>query len=122
MSAIAALFLAAAPSALPAESDVIVVTRRLESWRGRLNSRPGEKAACRTTRSTGDRAIDAIGCQTLISCIAPVQPQMLEIANSHLGRDEKRVRLDALAQTRVPCLERVRDEGIAALTAQRRAR
>ena len=123
MSLAAIFLLAAAPVAAepPADNEIVVVAHRLESWRGKLRSRRGA-LTCRTTRSTGDRAIDAIGCRAMTTCFAPIQGELDAIAGSSLANSEKRRQLDARIQTTVPCIAETREAGVSALVASRRRR
>ena len=123
MSLLAALLiLADAPVAMPAEtaSEIVVIGERLKEWRGTWGQKKGV-LACRTTGSTGDAEIDAVGCQSLIACATPLVPQFQSIAVAKLSKRERERRLSAASQSMVPCLEREREAGIAALADRRAA-
>jgi ferredoxin len=50
------------------EEEIVVVGRKLVDWRGQatfMNKRP----RCKTIKSTGDAAIDRIGCDAMTYCI-----------------------------------------------------
>jgi len=114
-----ALVLAAAPVGAPDQgSEIVVIARKLKAWRGNLRQVDGE-LACRTRKSTGDGAIDAIGCDAMLACYAPLRPQLDAIAASDLRGAEKRRRMDAAAQSALPCLEAYHDSAIERLAAQR---
>ena len=105
------------------ENEITVIANKLRSWRGRWKF-SGEAVTCKTKRSTGDKAIDAIGCDAMIQCIAPIAPQFEAIENSKLPKDEKNRRGNALLQeARIgECVSGKRDAGIAALAERRRSK
>lgn len=75
---IAALLAAAAtaPAPPPAqESDIIVLANKLKQWNGRFSVK-GTKVTCKTILSTGDREIDAIGCQAFETCVPRLRSQI----------------------------------------------
>ena len=120
------LFLLAAPAETVAEvpaddaaSEIVVIGRKLGDWRGTWGSKNGV-LACRTTRSTGDAEIDAIGCGALVACATPLIPRFKAIAGAKLPKAERERRMSAASQAMVPCLTQQREAGIAAL-ADRRA-
>jgi hypothetical protein len=116
------LVLAAGPADVPtvAEAREIVVTaEKLKQWRGNWGSRNGV-LSCRTTKSTGDVEIDAVGCQALVTCAAPHVPRFQAIAAAKASNSARRRQMDAAAQAMMPCLAEQRAAGIAAL-ADRRA-
>jgi hypothetical protein len=116
-----ALLLAAAPAAVPDPgSEIVVIARKLKTWRGNLQQVDG-KLVCRTRRSTGDTAIDAIGCDGMLACYAPLQPQLDAIAASNLRRAEKNRRMETAARSAIPCLDTYHDGAIDRLAAQRAA-
>ena len=121
MSALAAVLLfAATPAAVPpVQSEIVVIGEKLNDWRGTWGAKKGV-VACRTTRSTGDKEIDAVGCQALVSCASPLVPQFKAIAESKLPKAERQRRMDIAVQPMVGCLTHAREAGIAAL-ADRRA-
>lgn len=117
----ALLVMAAGPAeaAAPAElSEIVVIAQKLADWRGTWGSQKGV-LACRTTRSTGDAEIDAVGCQAMVACASPMVPQFTAIAAAKLPKAERRRRMDAASRSMIPCLEQARADGIAALADKR---
>lgn len=108
----------AAPSPETPDAEIVVIGTRLKAWRGTFRS-SGGKISCRTTRSTGDAGVDALGCETMVACLDPVAAQFDAIAEATKDKAERARRLDALLQTRVPCLNDTRQAGIARLAAER---
>ena len=122
MSLAVALVLAAASVAGPGpDSEIVVIANKLKTWRGNLRQVDGE-LVCRTRKSTGDGAVDAIGCDAMVACYAPLRPQMDAIAASDLRSAEKRRRMEAATQSALPCLETYHDSAIERLAAQRAPR
>ncbi|PKP95500.1 MAG: hypothetical protein CVT75_01640 [Alphaproteobacteria bacterium HGW-Alphaproteobacteria-14] len=126
---LAAFALAAAqPVAEPAteptpDTEITVIANRLRDWHGRWRLRKGA-VACKTTRSTGDKAIDAIGCDALVTCIAPLAPRFAEIEATKAAKEELSRRTNSLmTEAGVnDCLLAKRKAGIAALAAARRSK
>jgi hypothetical protein len=123
MSVLAAfLILSVAPAGIsPVDeaSEIVVIGEKLKEWRGNWGSRNGA-LSCQTTRSTGDAEIDAVGCQALVTCAAPLVPRFKAIAAAKASKSARRRQMDAAAQSMMPCLAEQREAGIAAL-ADRRA-
>lgn len=113
---------AAEPVAEPAaENEITVIANKLRDWRGNWKLRKG-LVSCKTTRSTGDKAIDAIGCNAMVECIAPLTPQWAALDDAKLSKDELNRRANALLEeARIgDCMFAKREAGIAALAAARR--
>ncbi len=125
----AALALAAAQPAAettaepPADNEITVVANRLRDWAGRWKLRKGA-IACKTTRSTGDKAIDAIGCNALVQCLTPLAPQFAALEKAKLSQEETASRARALHdEAKVwECVTDRRSDAIAALVAARRSK
>jgi hypothetical protein len=117
-----ALVAAAGPVAeAPTDHAIEVIGNRLRVWRGKWRFRDGG-VTCKTTRSTGDKAIDAIGCDAMVQCIAPIAPQFAALTQAKLPKDEMNRRSDALVNEAGvgECIFAKREAGIAALAAVRR--
>ena len=69
----------APPAAEPPATDVVVIGEKLKTWRASWRSRGG-KTTCVTTRSSGDIAIDAIGCAALTGCADQYTPRVVALA------------------------------------------
>ncbi|HEY6816146.1 MAG TPA: hypothetical protein VI168_11445 [Croceibacterium sp.] len=119
MSMLAVLLLAAGAPAPVVDDAIVVIGRRLEKdWRGSLAKADGQ-LACRTTRSTGDPAIDAIGCEAMVACTRPIEPQLDALAAADLRKRERKRQMDALLQTTMPCLTAYHEDAGARLAASR---
>jgi hypothetical protein len=63
------LSLAASADPSPAQpEEVTVMARRLKDWRGTVTKK-GDGLVCETKASTGDAAIDDVGCKTMVNCL-----------------------------------------------------
>lgn len=101
--------------------DIVVIGERLKEWRGKFRVRNG-RVTCKTVKSTGDRAVDAIGCDAMVACLAPVSPQFEAVANTVIDPRERDQKLNALLETLHGCLTETRRAGIESLVARRRAK
>jgi len=60
------------------EQEIVIIAQRLRNWRARYAVR-GSETTCATTRSTGDREIDAIGCISFETCVRQLRPRIDEL-------------------------------------------
>lgn len=107
----------------PVENEITVIANKLRDWHGSWRLRKGA-VTCKTRRSTGDKAIDAIGCDAMVACFGPLAPRFAEIEASKASKEELSRRANALmAETGVyDCLSTKREAGIAALVSARRSK
>jgi len=110
----------AAASASPptVEQEIIVIGERLRTWRARYSVR-GSQMRCRTTRSTGDREIDAIGCAALETCVGQLRVRIEESDRRDLERSTRRSMKAAIRRDLGTCVTARRDELIADLADRR---
>jgi hypothetical protein len=122
---IAALALAATQPVAepPAQNEITVIANKLRDWRGNWRMRKGA-LSCKTTRSTGDKAVDALGCDAMVACIAPIAPQIDAIDVKKVGKEAAQQQVNGLFEaTKVyDCMFARREAGIAALAAARRSK
>jgi hypothetical protein len=115
---------AAAPSPAPTDVDpkvaaqVPLIAGKLQGWQGAWGA-VGGKLACRTVKSSGDEAIDLIGCGALIACVKPVFPQLKGIADSNASEADKKARMGKILAGQNTCLKEHRGQGIASLALAR---
>ena len=100
------------------EREIVVIGERLRTWRARYSVR-GRQVRCRTTRSTGDREIDAIGCVAFEACIGRLRARIDESDRSDLESATRRSLKAAIRRDLAPCLTAHRDELIADLADRR---
>ena len=109
---LALLSLAAAPLPAAVENEIVVIGFRLKNdWRGTLFKQDG-RLGCKTTQSTGNQAIDAIGCGAIVTCTAPIEAQMDQLASAKLSKRERSRRMSELTRSTLPCLENYRAEHV----------
>ncbi|GAA0757543.1 hypothetical protein FHS52_000467 [Erythromicrobium ramosum] len=123
--ALAALLQSAAEPVKEPEVDneILVIGRKLQDWRGTWRLNDGT-VSCKTRRSTGDKAIDAIGCDAMVQCIAPIAPDFAAIEDAKLPKTEAQQRANLLLESAKigDCIFAKREAGIAALAAERRSK
>lgn len=101
------------------EDEVTVIGRRLGGWRGSLKTRNGV-ARCVTRRSTGDRDIDRIGCDAMITCLPRFESEFKAVLAGRHDEDMRdRMNVD-INRRLTACVEDRHDQLVAAL-AERRA-
>lgn len=107
----------------PIDNEIVVLGNKLRDWRGSWRVRD-RVMKCKTKRSTGDRAIDAVGCNAMVTCMTPLAPQWKAIEDADLPKAELESRLNGMLQSAKvgDCFATVREQGIAALVAARRSK
>lgn len=107
----------------PPENEITVIANKLRDWRGRWRLRKGA-ITCKNTRSTGDKAIDAIGCDALVKRLTPLAPQFVVLETAKLSKEETAARAGAIQDEAKAweCVTDRRSDGIAALVAARRSK
>lgn len=120
---LAAALLFVAPQAVVTDvpdvaDEVIVVGRRLKNWRGKASVN-GSKASCKTTVSTGDQEIDAIGCQALEVCLPPLQGRVDASNAKGIKSAVRKKMVAALNNDLAECVRERRDVLVADLVDRR---
>lgn len=107
----------------PVENEIEVIGNKLRDWRGKWRMRKGV-GTCKTKRSTGDKAIDAVGCEAMVQCFQPIAERWEAINEAKLSRSEMNGQLDALFKSANvgDCVRDRRDAGIDALVVERRSK
>ena len=101
-------------SPAPVQEEIIVIGRKLKGWAAVYAVR-GSEMTCKTKKSTGDRAIDAIGCQSFEECVAKLRSRIDLSDRPDLAKAE-RARLKASIKRDLGiCVDGRRDELIAEL-------
>ncbi|HMG48424.1 MAG TPA: hypothetical protein VK614_13315 [Allosphingosinicella sp.] len=100
------------------EQEIVVIGERLRTWRARYSVR-GSQVRCRTTRSTGDREIDAIGCVAFETCIGQLRARIDESDRRDLESATRRSMKAAIQRDLPTCVTARRDELIADLADRR---
>jgi hypothetical protein len=84
--------------------EVVVTARRLKDWQGRASANE-HGSRCRTTRSTGDKELDQIACDSMRWCITSLQAQAAGISQKGLPREVREQRTAALNSGMTACME-----------------
>lgn len=94
--------------------DIAVLEQKLGKWKGRWGFDDG-KFVCQTTQSSGDSAVDSVGCSALIACLGPEGQRLNAIAQG-AGDDKTRAdEIQAIARKSAPCVAEKRHDGLIAL-------
>jgi hypothetical protein len=121
-----ALVLAASPGApLPPPSpevaqEIVVIGKQMKTWKGGI-SKVGGRMICKTSKSSGDRALDAIRCGAMLSCVKPVEPRIDALMASAVPRAEKSRRFQAIMTGLIPCYESTEAAAVERLARERAA-
>jgi hypothetical protein len=99
--------------------EIIVIGEKLKSWRGTIRTHDGQQV-CKTTKSTGDKAIDAIGCGAMLACFAPEQERLDALQKSSKDAEEYRRVSEPVFEAIGACLAEKRSAGVDAFVKQRR--
>jgi hypothetical protein len=100
--------------------EIVVIAKRLDKWQGKFSLR-GEKFKCKTSRSTGDKGIDVIGCNAIRQCLVPLQPRLTESDNKAIGDDKRRNLKKAIFDDLGACVKETRNTMVAEFVSQKQA-
>jgi hypothetical protein len=101
LAALSLLGAQAAPAAVP--SAVVVTARRLQDWRGKANGN-ARGTRCRTVRSTGDKDLDQIACDSMRWCMGTLQGQAAALGERGIAADVLKQRQAALNAGLTTCM------------------
>lgn len=95
-----ALLVAATPLAPVAPTpavtqEIVVMGKKLKTWKGGV-SKVGGRMICKTRTSSGDKALDAIRCGAMLTCMKPVEPRIDALMASAATTSEKKTGLAAM--------------------------
>jgi hypothetical protein len=94
--------------------DIAVLEAKLGKWKGRWGYND-DKFVCETTQSSGDSAVDSVGCSALITCLGPEGQRLNAIAQG-AGSDKDRADgIQAIVHKSAPCVAEKRHSGLIAL-------
>jgi hypothetical protein len=103
-----------AGSAPQTKADISVLEAKLGKWKGRWGYND-DKFVCETTQSSGDSAVDSVGCSALVTCLGPEGQRLNAIAQG-AGDDKTRAEeIQAIARKSAPCVAEKRHAGLIAL-------
>lgn len=110
---------AAAPTSAIAD-EITVIGKRLQDWRGVIRTKEGA-ARCSTRRSTGDAAIDAIGCDAMLTCWPQFEAEFKAVVVDKTDRATRDRRNAEVGQRMAGCVGARNDALIADLAERRRS-
>ena len=102
------------------DPDIVVTANKLDRWRGQFSLR-GEKFKCKTTRSSGDKAIDPLGCAAIVQCLEPMRARIRASDDASQGADARLALKKAINEELGPCVGATRKAMVAEFVAKRRA-
>jgi hypothetical protein len=117
---LAAFLMVQAAAPAPPADDIVVIGQRLQrDFKARVDfGKAG--ARCRVTKSTGDAAIDRIGCTALEVCFPQYRSRFDGTTDRAIRPDVRKVMREALNAELTSCVDAQHRTGVAALVAQRR--
>ena len=117
------LLLALAPDPAPQAiaEEITVIGKRLQDWRGVIRTKK-RVAQCSTRRSTGDAAIDAIGCDAMLTCWPRFEPEFRALAADPVDRATRETRNAEVGQRMAMCVGDRNDALVAELADRRSGR
>lgn len=102
------------------EQDIVVTANKLDRWRGRFSLR-GEKFKCKTIQTSGDKAIDPLGCAAIVQCLEPQRVRLRQSDDKTLSTPAQIAIKKAIMDELGPCVAATRKAMIAEFVAKRRA-
>jgi hypothetical protein len=98
--------------------EIVVMGKKLKDWKGGV-SKVGGRMVCKTKKSSGDKALDAIRCGAMLSCVKPLEPRIDALMGSALPIGQKRRDFDKMLTGIEPCLETYTAGAVARLAEDR---
>ncbi len=109
---------AAPPPEGAVEEEIVVIGEKMKAWRATMRlSKKG--ADCKVRVSTGDPAIDRIGCTAMEQCWPEFLPHFEATRAKDVTAAERKTRTDALNKELGTCVMARRDAAIAELADRR---
>lgn len=110
----------AVPAATASDStaEAVVLGQKLQNWRASVRERKG-RMVCTTKTSTGDRELDAIGCNAMATCLAELKPRLNATLDKTLSAADRKSLRDAVDRDLFTCVTTNRDTAAAALAERR---
>lgn len=102
----------------PAAADVVVMGEKLKNWRASVRERKG-RMVCTTKTSTGDRELDAVGCNAMATCLTQLKPRLNATLDKRLAAADRKSLRDAVDRDLFTCVTTNRDTAAAALAERR---
>ena len=98
--------------------EIVVIGQKQKFWRGYLKYKK-DIPSCKTTRTTGDKAIDQIGCDAMIACLPEHRSALATLAEQRKKQSKFDVAAKPIFGEMGECLVSKRDRGISELADKR---
>ena len=108
------------PSEEAVGEEIVVIGKKMDEWKGGIFKRDG-KLTCRTEKSSGDLAIDAVHCGAMVKCYAAYVEELDRIAAKDAPRKQRNAEMQAIGEAVIPCLEDAKAEAVRRLAEFRAA-
>lgn len=115
---VAATPLAPVSPAPEVAQEIVVMGKKLKDWKGGV-SKIGGRMVCKTRKSSGDKALDAIRCGAMLSCMKPLEPRIDALMGSKLALSEKKNRLASMMSGVETCAAKQEAAALARLAEDR---
>jgi hypothetical protein len=104
------------------ENEIEVIAERMYNWSGRLGLKAGV-LSCQTLGTTGDKAIDDLGCAAMLTCTVELAGLKIDSPDVVLSDEDLRRLRDTMAEWKKigDCMVARRKLDIAALVEERRS-
>ena len=114
-----ALAMQFATDAKTAPSDeILVIAQKQKYWRGYLKYKQ-DIPSCKTKRSTGDKAIDQIGCDAMIACFPKHRDALSRLVQQYKKQSAFNEAAKPIYAEMGKCVVSNRDQGISELADKR---
>jgi len=100
------------------QDEIVVIGQKQKNWRGNLKHKKGVPF-CKTTRSTGDKEIDKIGCDAMIICFPIHGSSLMKLAKQYKKKSEFNAAAKPIYAEMGNCVFKNRDQGISELADKR---
>ena len=100
------------------QDEIVVIGQKQKNWRGNLKHKKGVPF-CKTTRSTGDKEIDKIGCDAMIICFPIHVSSLMKLAKQYKKKSEFNAAAKPIYAEIGNCVFKNRDQGISELADKR---
>lgn len=102
------------------DDEIVVIGEKLSTWKGKTYVKKGVRK-CKSIKSSGDKAIDAIGCEAMLYCMSNLTPQIDQITATAKNKAEAAKLMAPLYAELGNCVAEQRSLGVARLAHARKA-
>ena len=98
--------------------QIVVMGQKLKGWKGGV-SKVGGRMVCKTSKSSGDKALDAIRCGAMLGCMKPLEARIDALMGSDLALGVKKARFRQLTSGLEDCAAKQEAQALARLAGER---